>query len=808
METRDMSSTRYGVDINDIDFDWIKKCTNVKKLRAAIRLLKEDGFYPDLLKHAEEKLCELDPEYKRRKELPHATYDDKKAAEKEIESFLNEFENPHDNMDEQKKKLEDAKDERLKGNECMASKDYKEAVRFYERSLKLDPSEAATYSNRALAYLKLNDHKNALNDANIAISMAPEYIKAYHRRAEAYLGLADYMKAYVDAKAILEIEPQNSGVKETMDKIMKKAKNSKFEFNEEEAKNKADEIIKKIKETKPKAEAPKKQAEPKKEVKKAEPEKKEEKSKDGFVKINITEDADESSESDEEKEVKQEQKSTKMTIEEPKDKKSENIWNDSEIKTSEPIQSKTEIKKEEIFQINPEELEKLFATFNFHKEEGNKLHKAGSYEEAVKRYLQSLEFLEQLQKSNNKIPNDEFLKRDAIVNSNIAVAYKQLQDSSNVIKYATKTIDAGDKIEQAVLLKALILRAYAYESVDKLLLAKDDWTKVKEIQWDNSDASHALERINDAFKRDKAAKIGEMLKSIQKDLEEFKKSGNEEYKAGNHLKAIEKFTNGIELFLSKCDQENMQFVPKELLQIVTQLYTNRAICNHVLNRHLDVVDDAAFVINKLDPKNAKAYYRRGVAMNKLGDCENALIDLQKAADLDPNNPLIKEELKTVLTLVIENRKKQPKQAEQKPVEKPDQTKISPQPEQPKNEPKPTAKISEITEPISAQKPESKQVKKPAKPKKISEEQISKAAQLAAQNLGKEFNAKPKTAYAFENVWRSYKNNYAELSKFLKENADPDYLVNLFKENELPTEIYLQIIKTLKFDYKQYFLLLR
>eukprot|EP01022_Parablepharisma_sp_SALTPOND_P001340 TRINITY_DN10612_c0_g1_i2.p1 TRINITY_DN10612_c0_g1~~TRINITY_DN10612_c0_g1_i2.p1 ORF type:complete len:690 (+),score=125.19 TRINITY_DN10612_c0_g1_i2:1445-3514(+) len=614
MDPRDLPSNRYGIDINKIDPKWIENCKSVKKLRAAVRTLKEDGYYPDLTKMAEDKLCQLDPEYKRRKELPHATAEEKQEAEKELNDFLAEIAKPQDHSDE-KRKLEEAKKERLKGNECMAGQEYKEAVRYYEKSLKLDPNEAATYSNRALAYLKLNDYKNALNDANAAIDLMPEYLKAYHRRAEAFLGLGEYAKAYSDVKAILLVEPQNAAAKETKEKLFKKIKTAKVELDEEKTDKAAENIIKRIKEPKPQP------TEKKPEVsKKAEPEEaKQEKTKDGFVKVAISEDASDSSESEEEP--------SKPVPEKPK--QPEKIWSEEEIKPAKPEPEPTAV---------PAELDKIFATYNFHKEEGNKLHKSGQYDEAIKRYLQALSHMESIKPP--KVSQDEYTKREAVVNSNIAVCYKQMQDSSNVIHYATKVINS--KVDDTkVLLKALVLRAYAYESVDKLLQAKEDWTKVKELQWDNMDASRALERINEAVKREKSQRIGDTLNSIQKKLEECKTAGNNYYKVGEHLKAIEQFSNGIELFLEKCDVESMQYTPKDLMQIVCQLYTNRAICNHVLNRHLDVIDDAGFVINKLDPKNAKAFYRRGVALAKLGDYDKSLADLQQAANIDPNNALIR-----------------------------------------------------------------------------------------------------------------------------------------------------------------------
>jgi tetratricopeptide (TPR) repeat protein len=40
------------------------------------------------------------------------------------------------------------------GNEAMKSKDYDDAIDHYTKSLEFFPDEAATYSNRAMAYLQ------------------------------------------------------------------------------------------------------------------------------------------------------------------------------------------------------------------------------------------------------------------------------------------------------------------------------------------------------------------------------------------------------------------------------------------------------------------------------------------------------------------------------------------------------------------------------------------------------------------------------------------------------------------------------
>lgn len=51
----------------------------------------------------------------------------------------------------------------------MASKEYKEAVECYTKSIDMYPTDAATYSNRALAHLRLKEYGKVIEDSNKAI---------------------------------------------------------------------------------------------------------------------------------------------------------------------------------------------------------------------------------------------------------------------------------------------------------------------------------------------------------------------------------------------------------------------------------------------------------------------------------------------------------------------------------------------------------------------------------------------------------------------------------------------------------------
>lgn len=78
--------------------------------------------------------------------------------------------------------------------------------------------------------------------------------------------------------------------------------------------------------------------------------------------------------------------------------------------------------------------------------------------------------------------------------------------------------------------------------------------------------------------------------------------------------------------------------------VICQLYTNRSLCNYMLKNHENAIADADAVIRDLDPKNAKAYFRKGLSLAKLGKNGKAIVELQQAIKLEPSNDLYIKEL--------------------------------------------------------------------------------------------------------------------------------------------------------------------
>ncbi len=79
----------------------------------------------------------------------------------------------------------------------MKSKEYSEAVACYTKSLEIF-EEAATYSNRAMANLRLKNYTQTIEDSNNALRLDPNYLKAHHRRGKAYLATRKYELAIED----------------------------------------------------------------------------------------------------------------------------------------------------------------------------------------------------------------------------------------------------------------------------------------------------------------------------------------------------------------------------------------------------------------------------------------------------------------------------------------------------------------------------------------------------------------------------------------------------------------------------------
>ena len=221
MDPRERKST---YDIYKVDYEFIEKCTDKKELKKAIAALEEDNGFPDLVKACKERLGELDPNMRRLLNQKPVTAEERSEIEDDINKFLDSanqddealkgntpdslFENPKETAANWISSRVTAEDKRLKGNECMKSKDFSDAVKLYTESLKIH-EEASCYANRAQAYLKLKDYQNCIRDASKSLEMNEKYVKGFFRRAMGYKALEKFEEAIEDLQSILELEPKS-----------------------------------------------------------------------------------------------------------------------------------------------------------------------------------------------------------------------------------------------------------------------------------------------------------------------------------------------------------------------------------------------------------------------------------------------------------------------------------------------------------------------------------------------------------------------------------------------------------------------
>jgi small glutamine-rich tetratricopeptide repeat-containing protein alpha len=148
-----------------------------------------------------------------------------------------------------KRKIEDnftqAEKLRLQGNKKMISKDFHEAIRLYSEAIKLNPENAAYYSNRSAAYSQIEEYNNAIADAEKALEIDPSFSKAYSRLGLAYFKLELYENALEAYTRGLELDPNNVVMKESL--VMTKERlqvchdvNDSSEENENEADHEAE----------------------------------------------------------------------------------------------------------------------------------------------------------------------------------------------------------------------------------------------------------------------------------------------------------------------------------------------------------------------------------------------------------------------------------------------------------------------------------------------------------------------------------------------------------------------------------------
>ncbi|KAK4282890.1 hypothetical protein QN277_014215 [Acacia crassicarpa] len=191
-----------------------------------------------------------------------------KDYEPAIETFqkaLTEHRNPDtlkklNDAEKAKKELEQqeyfdpklADEEREKGNDFFKQPNYPEAVKHYTESLRRNPKDPRTYSNRAACYTKLGAMPEGLKDADICIELDPTFVKGYTRKGAIQFFMKEYDKALETYQEGLKHDSNNQelldGIRRCVEQINKASRGdiSPEELKERQAKAMQDPEIQNI----------------------------------------------------------------------------------------------------------------------------------------------------------------------------------------------------------------------------------------------------------------------------------------------------------------------------------------------------------------------------------------------------------------------------------------------------------------------------------------------------------------------------------------------------------------------------------
>ncbi|KAL8583679.1 hypothetical protein ACOMHN_037402 [Nucella lapillus] len=107
------------------------------------------------------------------------------------------------------------------GNEALKKGSFAEAVLHYTHAVKLDPSNHLLYSNRSLAFLRLDQFYLALQDATHTINLQPSWAKGHFRKGEVEFKAGQYGLALMSYKKAMILDPTDKGLHTAISKTSK-----------------------------------------------------------------------------------------------------------------------------------------------------------------------------------------------------------------------------------------------------------------------------------------------------------------------------------------------------------------------------------------------------------------------------------------------------------------------------------------------------------------------------------------------------------------------------------------------------------
>ncbi|CAB9502955.1 protein phosphatase PP1 [Seminavis robusta] len=130
-------------------------------------------------------------------------------------------------MDEKAAEEESLRLKTLGNNELVAGH-FLQAIKFYSEALDYTPTNAIVLSNRAQAYLKVENYGLAQSDATAAIESDPTYAKGFYRRASAHYALNKFKLARKDFKQVCKLKPKDRDARAKLAECEKAVREAAF----------------------------------------------------------------------------------------------------------------------------------------------------------------------------------------------------------------------------------------------------------------------------------------------------------------------------------------------------------------------------------------------------------------------------------------------------------------------------------------------------------------------------------------------------------------------------------------------------
>lgn len=102
------------------------------------------------------------------------------------------------------------------GNTCVREEKFEEAVFHYTHAIKLDPQNYSLYSNRSLAFLRMQQYYFAMEDAVMTIQLKPDWTKGYFRKGEVESQTFRFCEALESYGKALSLQPNEPKIVEAM----------------------------------------------------------------------------------------------------------------------------------------------------------------------------------------------------------------------------------------------------------------------------------------------------------------------------------------------------------------------------------------------------------------------------------------------------------------------------------------------------------------------------------------------------------------------------------------------------------------